>query len=276
MLYLASPSTQPIRQAMADGRLGAILTPRSGNKLPDDALFGVDNGCGPDKDGNAGTGYIGDEAFVHLLRMIGQGNGYDEYDPFTSWCLFAVAPDVLGDAYATLHRADWSKMLGWIRYAGFRVALVAQNGLRLDPVRGWGADGPAGEWLPVDWDEFDVLFLGGSAECVPCGWVRPVAQAREVSRCPHCHARLTEWKLGRLARDLTSEAKRRGKQVHMGRVNSLKRFRYAESIGCDTADGTYIKAAPDVNLPKALAWRDAVDAGRAQSVLFDLLDAEAS
>jgi hypothetical protein len=270
MLYLANPSTQAIRQAMADGRLGAILTPRQGNKLPDDALFCIDNGCGPDKEGNAGTGYIGDEAYLHLLRTIGQGDGYDEYDPFTSWCLFAVAPDVLGDAYATLHRAEWSKMPGWIRYAGFQVAFVAQNGLRNDPARGWGADSPEGEWLPLEWDDFDVLFLGGSAECVPCGWVRPVAQARETDRCPHCHAKVTEWKLGQLARDLVAEAKQRGKWVHMGRVNSLKRYRYAKLIGCDSADGTFVAVAPDVNLPIALGWSDAVEATRPQATLFEV------
>ena len=52
----------------------------------------------------------------------------------------------------------------------------------------------------------------------------------------------------------TAEAKRRGKQVHMGRVNSARRYRYAEAIGCDSADGTYIAFGPDVNLPKVLAW----------------------
>lgn len=62
------------------------------------------------------------------------------------------------------------------------------------------------------------------------------------------------WKLGPHARALTAEAKRRGKWVHMGRVNSLKRFRYAESIGCDSCDGTYLRFGPDKNLPKLLSW----------------------
>jgi hypothetical protein len=270
MMYLANPSTREVRDAMANGHLGAILTPKQGNKLPAKALFCIDNGCGPDKGGNAGAGYIGDENYLTLLTSIGQGEGYDEYDPFTSWCLFAVAPDVLGDAYATLHRAETSGMLAWIRYAGFRVALVAQNGLRLDPARGWGADGPAGEWLPIEWDEFDVLFLGGSAECVPCGWIRPLAQAREIDRCPFCHRRLTEWKLGKTARDLVAEALRRFKHVHMGRVNSLKRYRYAASIGCDTCDGTFIAQAPDQNLPKVLGWDVTVCASAAQTRMFEV------
>lgn len=275
MLYLANPSTHEVRAAMAAGQLGAMMTPRQGNRLPAGALFSVDNGCGPDKHGNAGTGYIGDEAFLHLLRTTGQGDGYDDCDPDTSWCLLAAAPDVLGDAYATLRRADTSKMLGWIRDAGFRAALVAQNGLRLDPARGWGADGPAGEWLPVEWDELDAVFLGGSAECVPCGWVRPVAQARETCRCPFCRAKVTEWKLGAVARALVAEARSRGKHVHMGRVSSLKRYRYAARIGCDTCDGTFIAKAPDKNLPIVLGWGQAVAADELspQPALFDVAGA---
>jgi hypothetical protein len=40
----------------------------------------------------------------------------------------------------------------------------------------------------------------------------------------------------------------------MGRVNSLKRLRYAEMIGCDSVDGTYLTFAPDENLPRLLGW----------------------
>ncbi len=36
-------------------------------------------------------------------------------------------------------------------------------------------------------------------------------------------------------------AKRRGKWVHMGRVNSHRRLRYAATIGCDSADGTVLR-----------------------------------
>lgn len=82
------------------------------------------------------------------------------------------------------------------------------------------------ENLTVPWDAFDVLFLGGD----------------------------TNWKLGPQARDLTAEARSRGKWVHMGRVNSLKRLRYADHIGCNSADGTYLAFGPDTNLPKLLDW----------------------
>lgn len=82
------------------------------------------------------------------------------------------------------------------------------------------------EYLDVPWDAFDVLFVGGS----------------------------TGWKLGREARQIVLEAKSRDKYVHMGRVNSARRWRYAEAIGCDSADGTYLIYGPEVNLAKLLAW----------------------
>lgn len=78
----------------------------------------------------------------------------------------------------------------------------------------------------VPWPTFDVLFLGGD----------------------------TEWKLGAAARRLASEAKRLGKWVHMGRVNSERRLRYADHIGCDSADGTFLTFGPKTNLPRLETW----------------------
>ena len=40
----------------------------------------------------------------------------------------------------------------------------------------------------------------------------------------------------------------------MGRVNSLRRVRYTEAIGCDTVDGTYLTFGPNMNLPNLLGW----------------------
>jgi len=64
----------------------------------------------------------------------------------------------------------------------------------------------------------------------------------------------TAWKLGPEARHLVALALRRGLWVHMGRVNSLRRLRYAADIGCDSADGTYLAYGPDVNLPRLIDW----------------------
>lgn len=132
-----------------------------------------------------------------------------------SSCLFAPAPDVVGDPIKTLQRS--APVLPLIRALGFKAALVAQDGL---------------ENLEIPWDEFDVLFIGGS----------------------------TEWKLSPAAAELCREAKRRGKGVHMGRVNSYRRLKFADDCGCDTADGTFLAFGPAVNLPRLLGWLTKLEA----------------
>jgi hypothetical protein len=113
----------------------------------------------------------------------------------------------------------------------------------LDPIRALGyrvafvaQNGARLYSLP--WARFDVLFIGGD----------------------------DDWKLGAAARELVAEARSRGKWVHMGRVNSRQRYRYAQHIGCDSADGTYLTFGPDVNLPKLLGW---VTEGRTQGSLWE-------
>jgi hypothetical protein len=205
LLYLANPSTAFIRGKMASGHLGAMMTPRQGNRLPPEPLFCIDNGCGPGKDGQPGTRYPGDRAYLEMLsRLSARGR---------QRCLFATAPDVLGDAAATIARSApfVYRIRAWF---GLPVALVAQDGL---------------EHLDVPWTWFDVLFLGGS----------------------------TAWKLGPAAAALTAEAHARGKWVHMGRVNTRQRLRYAVHIGCDSADGT--TRAPDKNITSILGWLDEVN-----------------
>ncbi len=76
----------------------------------------------------------------------------------------------------------------------------------------------------VPWSVIDCLFIGGT----------------------------TEFKMGPQAADLAREAKRRGKWVHMGRVNSYERGRYARWIGCDSIDGTQFSWFRDTKLPAYL------------------------
>ncbi len=65
--------------------------------------------------------------------------------------------------------------------------------------------------LIIPWDSFDTLFIGGS----------------------------TIWKEGMQAALIAKEAKHQGKWLHMGRVNGMKRLRYARYLGCDSVDGTH-------------------------------------
>lgn len=156
--------------------------------------WAADSGCF-----NAKT-YPGDDAWWSWLESQVQ---------HVDTCLFATAPDIVGDHEATLERSlPW---LSKIRALGYPAAFVGQDGATVET---------------VPWDEFDWLFIGGT----------------------------TEWKLGPVAAEIAAEAKSRGKGVHMGRVNSELRIRYAHHIGCDTADGTFIGFHPGKNLPAVMAW----------------------
>jgi hypothetical protein len=256
LLYLANPSTALTRARMSDSYLGAIMTPKQGNLLPRDALFCVDNGCGPGRDGKPGNGYPGDGAYLTMLiklRKEDLATGADRYDPLTSRCLFATAPDVVGNAEATIERSRY--ILPLIReYADLPAAFVAQNGMERVLAAMSAAE------TEEFWDDFDVLFLGGSKECVPCGFVRPAGvRDEDMPVCPRCSRPLGEWKLGPAAAAMVREAQARRKWIHMGRVNTRQRLRYATYIGCDSADGTGMTRAPDKNLAQMLAWLREID-----------------
>lgn len=204
MLYFANPTgNRQVHDAMLTKTLGFIDTPRQRNRRPDGVIWCADNGC-------YGKGF-NEHAWWQWL----QDNAHA-----ATTCVFATAPDVVGDATATLKRSlPW---LPRIRSLGYPAAFVAQDGI---------------DEIEIPWDEFDVLFLGGT----------------------------DDFKLGPQARWAAAEAKQHGKWLHCGRVNSLRRMRYAEAIGCDSVDGTYLTFGPDVNLARLLGW---VTELRQQPVLF--------
>ena len=191
MIYL-SGSVQPFRHK----RLGFIITPNSNYVVPDDVSVAADNGC------FSAANIYSDERYQKFLRRM----------PIER-TLFATAPDALEDHQATVQRS--MPALQWLRAKGFKAAFVAQDG--------WTEE-------TTPWDEFDVLFVGGS----------------------------TEFKY-RGGRDAVMAAKRRGKKVHMGRCNSLEKLRAAIAIGCDTADGTFLKYAPNHNWGRMKRWFDQLD-----------------
>ncbi|MFG3438400.1 hypothetical protein ACGF0J_14245 [Nonomuraea sp. NPDC047897] len=196
MLYLAPPSTARIREHIHGGRLGAIVTPSSGNRVPEEGWWAADSGI-------FGSSYVGDEAYMRWL---------EERAEFAGRCLFATAPDVVGNAFATINRSY--PFLQRIREMGYPVALVAQDYMEFC------------NWW--DWDDFDCLFVGGS----------------------------TAWKLSPAAAVLARTAAAAGLWVHVGRVNSLKRLRYAARVmDADSADGTLLTNGPDAHLPAVLGWR---------------------
>lgn len=95
--------------------------------------------------------------------------------------------------------------------------------------KGWpvalvGQDGM--ETMAVPWELVDWVFIGGS----------------------------TGWKLGAGGREFIAQARARDKRIHVGRVNSARRFAYFDALGCDSADGTYLAFGPNANAPDLRAW----------------------
>jgi hypothetical protein len=66
------------------------------------------------------------------------------------------------------------------------------------------------ESLPIPWSQIEAIFIGGS----------------------------TSWKESTHAVDIIKTAQIYEKHVHVGRVNTIKRFRRFEDLGCDTCDGS--------------------------------------
>lgn len=179
LLLLSRPHIHP-----NTNNLGMLARPRSGNH-PQHA---IDKGLLWAADNSAYSGFD-ERAYINML---------ERYTTLPA-PLWVCAPDIVGDAVATLtlfHR--WQPIIAGY---GYPVALVAQDGLQ-------------NEIIP--WDGFDCLFIGGT----------------------------TEWKLGEQCRAIVCLGKKRGKLIHMGRVNSGRRIRYAQSIGCDSADGSSYDVIP--------------------------------
>ncbi len=206
MIYLSSVTMPRHWPALAAAGIGIMLTPAHGvrlgvcGQLPH---WAADNGCY-----NQGSNFSLD-GFMRWLEAM---------EPAQATCLFAVAPDVVGDAQATLDRSR--PVLPVLRQLGWPAAFVAQDGL---------------EELAVPWDEFDVLFVGGT----------------------------TAWKLSEAAFGLARTARALGKWTHLGRVNTLRRLRAAVAGGYDSADGTNGSFGPDRRVPQLCRWVRHVNAQRA-------------
>lgn len=102
---------------------------------------------------------------------------------------------------------------------------VRRRGLPLAFVAQNGCDRPG---MSPPWREFDAVFIGGD----------------------------TAWKLGPEARRIIRISKEHGKHIHMGRVNTLRRLRYAEQIGVDSVDGTKWTRWRDAYLDQGLRFLD--------------------
>lgn len=192
MIYYANPSTDQVRDEMAAGNLGCIVTPYQGNvTFPDEWDVIADNGCFSNK-------WTADHWFRWLLDLPRS----------IRW---AVCPDVFDPTGGPCHLPTLDRWREWapkMERHGFTPAFVLQEGA-----------------TPRNIPDAEVLFIGGT----------------------------DPYKLGPVVWDIC-QAFNGERWIHMGRVNSRRRYRTARTLGCDSVDGTYIKWAPDKNLPTALSW----------------------
>lgn len=144
-------------------------------------------------------------------------------------CVYAVAPDVLGDAAATWERS--APLLPQIRALGYPAALVAQDGFDPDA---------------VDWSAFDVLFVGG----------RPMV-TKDTDPKDRRRLLASEWKRSESGGYAAiREGKKHGKWVHVGRVNGAGFLRQLAAAGADSADGSLLCHGPEKHWPLITAGLD--------------------
>jgi hypothetical protein len=203
MIYLSGTWSVHIWEQLKGYPVGLITTPDIGSyclDMGERVPWAADNGC-----------FAQGEKF-NLSRYLAWLQAIPP--KHRQRCLFATAPDVVGDWTATWKRSQ--DVLPALRDLGYAAAVVLQDGAESDSA--------------IDWQAFDAVFVGGS----------------------------TGWKLSHHAERLCLQAKRERKWVHMGRVNSLRRIRAATEMGCDSADGTFLKIAPDANIPRMKVWLDSL------------------
>lgn len=217
MRILVNGASKTVRELLPRyaGELGAMITPFTGNAPSSIAALGLpwvcDNGCFPGK-GKLGQGFDA----VKFRRMCQRVAGL----PGLEW---VTVPDfverredgnVYGDAKRT--RAMFDVWAPEMERLGLPLAYVLQDGVRAEE---------------VPWERITAVFVGGSDEYklgLPAAWLEGTPGVATI----------------------TAEAKRRGKAVHVGRVNSIKRIRYSlDELGADSVDGTATSMFPRIKIP---------------------------
>lgn len=127
-MYLSGHYSEKI--AYAHKRLGFILTPDTPYRLPDGVLWAADSGC-----------YARPDAFSMDRYLTFLETRADQ----RTWCLFATAPDRVGDAETTL--AQYGEAATALHSLGYKAALVGQDGM---------------EHHPIPWGRMECFFVGGT------------------------------------------------------------------------------------------------------------------
>jgi hypothetical protein len=165
---------------------------------------------------------VGDALSRHRIGLMCQPASHK---PKAGW-LWAADNGCFSDGW---NYPKWRKWLGSdLPKAGCLFATVP-DGVELSyPLAFVLQDGAHDAVIP--WRGLDCLFIGGS----------------------------TEYKMSDEAFAVATEARERGKWVHVGRVNSWSRFE-AWAPYADSCDGTFLAFGPRTNFPRLMRWVDRHD-----------------
>ena len=162
---LAAPVTVDVGALLRRPDIGVMLTPASKGDVLGAARrsswWAADTGCFTRPEAYSDVGYL---SWLEVLA------------PARATCLFATAPDVVGDWQATWQRA--APVLPAIRGLGFLASVVAQDGMvMLPPLEMW-----------------DVLFVGGTTrwKLSESGGYRMARMALEQGKRLHL-GRVNSW-----------------------------------------------------------------------------------
>lgn len=225
MRLLVSGATATIRRLLSDqaytrlaqAHLGHLLTPANGNRL--DVLLetglpiAVDNAAFASFQAGLSFDWRGYAAFIDLIAKA-----WHDDSRVPERLRFVVTPDAVGDWRKTYRM--WQTWF-YARPAGSDAlpwAYVGQDGQTPGRLPMMG-DPRAGPWVGCK-----GLFIGGS----------------------------TEWKCGFGAAAMIRAAKRYGRPVHVGRVNSFRRLDWFDALGVDSFDGGQFSMFPDTYIPRWL------------------------
>lgn len=237
--YLTGADTPETREAaLRHPGLGLLITPWTAHYADRTVPYShiaVDNGVYTEFT-SKGQKPFSREKFLGLLDRLRKN------PEAAQKVLFAVAPDKVGDWRATVERS--APYYEEIHARGFPAAFSAQDGIEQNMDQ-------------IPWDDFEVLFIGGSTAW-KLGYDTTGLTDKQRDNPTPKSMRGVPLNTGFI--ELLKEAKRRGKRIHVGRVSSTTRFDLsAYGLGSDTMDGTFILFGSRENTPKVLEWLDGYD-----------------
>lgn len=145
-------------------------------------------------------------------------------------------------AFSGLDEAAWLRMIDGIR---------GVDGCLFATVPDCVGDAAA---TAVLWDQWSPLVINAG---LPAAWVAQDGSNEEdipITASAVFIGGSTEFKFSQAAQQISKTAKARGMWVHVGRVNTMRRLRYCQSIGADSVDGTKWNRFKDAYLHQALSF----------------------